>query len=299
MTGSGLRQQTRGYAPLRGLLVVTCRMQFFFADDSAQKSVREGMGKLLAFGGVLVHSDRLKSLSGAIDSIARAHGIPANEEIKWSPRKGSWIYENLKGDDRSSCYLAILKAALDHDCKAIVVLCDYEMRNLKPEWGFDRCVQYTLERVSTYLSATAEEAVIVADRPSGGHREADEFLASFIDHLADTHNHMLEGTFALNLLTAPSHMVRQLQLADLVVAITTAMFSGQTKWATGYFDLVKAMFIRNGFGYIGGTGVKVYPDKLINLYHWVLGEEHFSKVGMGTAWPLPNPKLLFATSGGT
>lgn len=274
-------------------------MQFFFADDSAQKSAREGMGKLLAFGGILVHSDRLKSLSRAIDEIANASDIPAGEEIKWSPRKGSWIYENLQGDDRSKCYKAILKAALDHDCKAIVVLCDYELRNLKPEWGFGRCVQYALERVSTFLSATSEEAVIVADRPSGGHREADEFLASFIENLANTHNHMLEGTFAINMLTAPSHMVRQIQLADLVVAITTAMFSGQTKWASEYFELIKAMYIRNGFGYIGGTGVKIYPDQLINLYHWVLGEEHFSKVGRGTAWPLPDSKRLFATSDGT
>lgn len=274
-------------------------MQLFFADDSAQRSVRDGMGKLLAFGGVLVDSARLRSLSSAIDDVANAYGIPTGEEIKWSPRKGSWIYSNLQGDARSSCYGEILRAAIDHDCKAIVVLCDYEMRNLKPEWGFDRCVQYTLERVSTYLSATSEEAVIVADRPSGGHREADEFLNLFVKHLAGKHNHMVKETFALNLLTAPSHMVRQLQLADLVVAITTAMFSGQSKWASEHFDSVKEMFIRNNFGFIGGTGAKIYPDQLTNLYHWVLGEKHYSKVGRGAAWPLPDPRHLFAATDGT
>jgi hypothetical protein len=274
-------------------------MQIFFADDSAQTSARRGMGKLVAFGGVLVPSDRLKSLGNGIDQICLAHGIPPGEEIKWSPRKGSWIYQNLQGDQRLTCYSAILQTAVEHGCKAIVAACDYELRNLKPEWGFERCVQYALERVSTHLAASTEEALIVADRPSGGHKEADQFLAAFTEHLASTHNHMLEQTFSMNLLTAPSNMLRGLQLADLVVAITTCMLAGQSKWAAQYFDPVKQMLIRNNFGYIGGTGVKVYPDKLINLYKWAIGEEHYSKVGMGTAWPLPHATFLFAQDDGT
>lgn len=274
-------------------------MQFFFADDSAQNSARSGMGKLLAFGGVLVEADQLKSLAHAIDGIAANYGLPPGEEIKWSPRKGSWIYENLKDQNRISCYSDVLKAANDHNCKAVVAICDYEMRNLKPEWGFERCVTYALERVSTHLTNQNQEAIIISDRPSGGHKEADQFLAAFIEHINSAHNHMLEETFSLNMLTASSHMVRHLQLADLVVAITTAMFAGQNKWASQYFDLVKSMFIKNALGYTGGTGVKIYPDQLINLYHWVLGEKQFSKAAKGIAWPLPSEKLRFYTTDGT
>ncbi|MBA8885805.1 DUF3800 domain-containing protein [Dokdonella fugitiva] len=274
-------------------------MQLFFADDSAQSSARKGMGKLVAFGGVLVPADRARALSQQIDSIAAAYSLPPGEEIKWSPRKGSWIHQNLQGEARTACYNAVLVAAAEHGCKAIVSVCDYQLRNLKPEWGFERCVQYALERVSTHLSAASEEAIIISDRPSGGHKEADRFLESFTEHLASQNNHMLEQTFAVNLLTAPSHMMRGLQVADLVVAITTAMFAGQTKWAATCFEPVKAMLIKNNFGYIGGTGAKVYPDSLINLYKWVLGEEHYSKVGAGTAWPLPNPKILFSSGDGT
>lgn len=256
------------------------------------------MGKLVAFGGVLVPADALKSLSNGIEAVAKAHGLPEGEEIKWSPNKGSWVYENLVADARVSCYRAILTCALEHNCKAIVAVCDPELRGIKPEWGFERVVTYALERISTHLSDSKEEAVIVADRPGGGHKEADAFLHKFLDHLADEHNRMMEETFALNLLAAPSNLVRQLQLADLVVAITTAMFAGQTKWAGDYFDLVKRMFITNGFGYVGGTGVKVYPDKLINLYHWVLGEKRFSKVGKGMEYPLPDAGFLFAEDQG-
>ena len=274
-------------------------MQFFFADDSSQSSARNGMGKLLAFGGVLVDASQLKPLAHDIDEIAAKYGLPPGEEIKWSPRKGSWIYENLKDDARLACYSEILLAANNRNCKAIVALCDYEMRNLKPEWGFERCVTYALERVSTHLTNAGQEAVIISDRPSGGHKEADQFLAAFLDHLSSAHNHMLEETFSLNMLTASSHMVRHLQLADLVVAITTAMFAGQTKWASQYFELVKSMFIRNALGYIGGTGAKIYPDQLINLYHWVLGEKQFSKAGVGMAWPIPSEKLRFHVNDGT
>lgn len=257
------------------------------------------MGKLLAFGGILVEPAKLRQLSKAIDEIASGFGIPPGEEIKWSPRKGSWIHENLKDEARKQCYSAILTTAADAGCKVIVVACDFEMRNLKPEWGFERCVTYTLERVATHLAIQQSEAVIIADRPSGGHKEADQFLAGFVDQLNDSHNHMVAESFSLNMLTAPSHMVRHLQVADLVVSITSAMLAGQTKWASHYFELIKPMFVRNALGYIGGTGLKVYPDKLINLYHWVLGEAHFSKAGMLAAWPLPRPNLLFATDDGT
>ena len=110
---------------------------------------------------------------------------------------------------------------------------------------------------------------------------------------------MHEETFALNMLTAPSRMIRHLQLADLVVSITTAMFAGQIRWASQYFDLVKSMFLKNSLGYIGGTGVKVYPNQLINLYHWSLGENQFSKAGIGLAWPSPSNKLPFHVNDGT
>jgi len=107
-------------------------MHFFFADDSNYKSARAGMGKLVAFGGVVVEATKARQLELAIDGVASAHGLPAGEEIKWSPRKGSWIYENLQGDSREACYREVLQAAVDGGCKAVVVACDYEMRNLKP-----------------------------------------------------------------------------------------------------------------------------------------------------------------------
>lgn len=272
-------------------------MRFFFADDSVQKTARSGMGtSVVSFGGVLIAGSQLRSLAADLNGIAAAYGLPHDEEIKWSPRKGSWIHENLRDQQRLECYSAILQSAVDHGCQAVVAVLDYEMRNLKPEWAFERAVNYALERISTQLAGAKEEAVIVADRPSGGHKESDKFVASFEERLASEHNHMLADTFAMNMLTAPSHMVRHLQLADLVVSITTAMVAGQVKYAGNYFDIVRNMLLRNSAGCIGGCGVKIYPDSLVNLYHWVLGDDHL--VRGNTGWPLPHAKILFSTNDG-
>ncbi len=274
-------------------------MHFFFADDSAQKGIREKMGKLVAYGGLLVSSESTHDLSNRIDEIAKEAGIPDREEIKWSPRKDSWIYNNLKGDDRLNCYSSIINAAKDAESIAIVTVCDPVMRNLKMEWGFERCVTYTLERVSAYTENLSSKAVVISDRPSGGKREEDQFLTDYLGHIESDYNFMHTGNFALNMLTAPSHLVRLLQAADLITAITTAMISGQTKYAKDYIELIKPMYAKNSLGSIGGTGLKVYPDNLINLYHWVLSETHYCKTSRMAGIPLPLDTYHYYRDDGT
>lgn len=141
--------------------------------------------------------------------------------------------------------------------------------------------------------------MIICDRPSGGPKQADEFLAAYVEHLASEFNHMLAESFAMNMLTAPSHMVRHLQIADLIVSITTAMASGNTKWAEFYFEIVRGMMLTNSLGYVGGTGLKVYPDQLTNLYHWVIQEDAFTKAGKMAGISLPNDQYLYGESDGT
>lgn len=273
-------------------------MHFFFADDSTQKSARKGMGQTLAFGGILVPSENLQSLSNQIDSIALDAGIPGREEIKWSPSKDTWIYSNLIGDARFACYSKILHATTKADAVAIVTVCDPEMRKLKKEWGFERCVLYTLERVSTYTESLNSQAIVISDRPSGGKKEEKKFLVDYLSQIESNHNYMIEGNFALNLLTAPSHHIRLLQVADLITSITTAMTAGQIDYAKDYIEIIKPMFARNSLGSIGGTGLKVYPDQLINLYYWVLREESFVKTSKMSAIQLPHAAYKFAETDG-
>ena len=274
-------------------------MHVFFADDSSHRCTRRQLDKVVAFGGILFSSEHLRALSRRIDEIADGAGIPDGEEIKWSPRRSSWIYDNLQGEDRLRCYRRILQAAIDFGGRAIVTVCEPRARNLRDEWGFERCVTYSLERVSNQLGYDGGEAIIIADRPSGGRREAEAFLEQFIDHLTSEHNHMVENTFALTLLTGPSKFLRQLQISDLVVSITAAMVAGQTLYAREYWDLVQQLLLRGNNGRIGGTGLKVYPDQLINLYHWLLGEEVYTRAALEEQIELPAARYWFNENDGT
>ena len=128
-------------------------MEFFFADDSSQKASRKGMGTVLAFGGILVPADLLADMKDEVDRVATEFGIPECEEIKWSPNKGSWIYQNLHGDQRKNCYQKLLEAAKDSKCSVIVVAWDLEKSELKRPEALEMVYNYTFERVTNQLNA--------------------------------------------------------------------------------------------------------------------------------------------------
>ncbi|HUN25020.1 MAG TPA: DUF3800 domain-containing protein [Steroidobacteraceae bacterium] len=270
-------------------------MDVFFADDSSQRGAREGMGQVIAIGGIFVEEAALRPLAAAIDAIAAEAGIPAGTEIKWSPRKDSWIYQKLHGEDRRRCYSRFLEAAIQHRIRALAVCWDTGRTTLVGREAFARCVGYLFERVVTHLNFHDRQAIVVADRPSGGQREDTEFLQAFLDLIENGTQHVDPERVLLNVLTTPSHLVRHLQLADLVTGITTAMVCGAYDYAAPLFPLVRQLLIRNKFDHIGGTGLKVFPDDLVNLYHWVLQEQFLHRGGGAVAYPLPSPKISYAS----
>ena len=73
------------------------------------------------------------------------------------------------------------------------------------------------------------------------------------------------------------------------------MVCGAYDYAAPLFPLVRQLLIRNKFDHIGGTGLKVFPDDLVNLYHWVLQEQFLHRGGGAVAYPLPSPKISYAS----
>ena len=270
-------------------------MEFFFADDTTQKPSREGMGKIVGFGGIFVAEGVLGIIEKDVNGICDAFGLPHGEEIKWSPKKNSWIYKNLHGESRIQCYSEILRAAANAGCRAIVVAWDTGRTTLKGEKAFKKVLDFTFERIAMHLAKRGSLGVIVADRPGGGHKEEEQFLAEFLNRVNQGTDYVVPEHVPINILTTPSHLQRHLQLADLVTSITCAMVAGQTKFAEPYFEIIRDMLIVNHHGYIGGTGLKIFPDELVNLYNLVLGETHFVKVSMNTGFPLPDSRFPYAT----
>lgn len=269
-------------------------MDIFFADDSTQKAAREGMGPVVAVGGVFVTELALRPLSSAIDLIATEYGVPPGEELKWSPKKGTWIHEKLHGDARQECYAKVLKAAAEHEVRGIVICWDTGRTTLKGADAFAKCIGYLFERMTVHLTKRDASAIMIADRPGGGKDQEDEFLSDFLAHVQNGTQYVVPDRILLNVLTTPSHLVRHLQLADLVTGITTAMVCGQEKYAGSLFDLVRPLLITNKMKCAGATGLKVFPDSLINLYHWVLKEDFLHKGGGAMSYKLPQADLLYA-----
>lgn len=176
----------------------------------------------------------------------------------------------------------------------MVVAWDEGRTTLKGEKAFKKVIDFAFERIAMHLAKNEKLGVIVADRPGGGHKEDDQFLAEFLDRVNEGTEYVVPEHVPINILTTPSHLQRHLQVADLVTAITCAMVAGQTTYAKPYFPIIKGMLISNHHGYIGGTGLKVFPDELINLYHWVLEETHFVKVAMNAGFPIPRKGRPYA-----
>lgn len=270
-------------------------MEVFFLDDSAQKGAREGMGTVVAAGGVLIDERALRPLSIKIDAIAESFGVPPQEELKWSPKKGSWLHGNLHGDARTECYRQVLAAAAESDARAIVVCWDTNRTSLKGADAFAKCVKYVFERMTVHLTKRNAHAIVVADRPGGGKDQEEQFLTDFLEHFQNGTDYVDPDRILMNVLTTPSHLVRHLQLADLVTGITTAMVSGQTKYASDLFPAVQKLLIRNHADGIAATGLKLMPNELVNVYHWVLGESLLHKGGGAISYRLPDRGFPYAT----
>ena len=221
-----------------------------------------------------------------IDALLVSHKIPIEEEIKWSLPRNSKI-KKLKGEIRESFYKSLFTTLRFLDAECVVVIWDEGRTTLKGDAAIEKLIDYTFERISVHLTKQKDHALLVADRPSGGQKEIDKFIKHFESRYHDGTEHVSGNTCAHNIFTTPSKLCRGLQLVDVLVSVTGSMVAGNHQYASPIFDEFKPLFIENYLGRIGGTGLKLFPDSLINLYYWLLGEIDYTKVRYMTGKVLP------------
>jgi len=251
------------------------------------------MGKLVAFGGILIPSNKVLDHTAAVEAILTERGVPAGTEIKWSLPRNNWIRENLAGADREDFFRKLIQATVSHEAKAVVIVWDCGRSYCDPDTAFEKCVDFTFERVSMQLKECDSQCVFIADRPGGGRRDDNEFLANFLTRAEQGTRYVGGERVLTNVLTTNSHLVRQLQIADVIASVVTSVIAGNVTYTQSIFDEIKPMLFRNGSGTIGGTGVKLFPDDLVNLYHWVLGEHHIPRSGGATGSRIPSPHVPY------
>jgi hypothetical protein len=155
-------------------------MDLFFLDDSRQRNpTRQGMGPLVAVGGVCVAEEAVRPLELGLDELCRQTGFPDGEagEFKWSPKAEHWMRTELVQTARRDFFFGVLGLAAIHGVKAIVVLEDTSRGQAdatapSPE---DDVVRLFLERADNYLYPD-RRGILIADRPGGGQEDEDRFL---------------------------------------------------------------------------------------------------------------------------
>jgi hypothetical protein len=273
-------------------------VRLVFLDDSVQREPipRRGMGELVAVGAVVVPEGSVKPYADDLASIKAEIGVPADEEIKWKPKKGTFL-GSASGADVQELRRRLLQAALDREIRSAVVIWD---RGRVP-WERDRVAPtilgYLYERVEMHLNDHQALGMIIADKPGGGHAEDAKWLAASLPLTESGTTNVKAEQVVLPIVTAASDHVPHLQLADLVVAATTAAVAGR-KSGLDLAPLLNQLAHQNSCGGTAGAGVVLWPPELYNLHHWVFGENTYWKVGRNIGLPLPHPGWSYATDDG-
>jgi len=282
-------------------------MRFVFIDDSVRAAdddvPREGLGPLHAYGAVVVPHDCLAAYADRLAVLRTSLDLPPKTEFKWNPGGGPL---RKQWDKQRRARRAMLEHASALGITAVVVVC---ATTHVPSWDEQKIklemLRYLYERVSMSLYYEGESGVLIADQPPGDRRDEKRWLAQTLEltengtqYIAPEPNRIL-----LPVLTTRSDHVDLLQLADLATSAVTALVAG-SRHAEPYRDLLLDLLARNGRGYVGGTGLKLVPDNrhsphsLLNLFHWVLDEDRYTRIATNDEVRLPHAGWAYATGDG-
>lgn len=267
-------------------------MRVGLVDDTKQVGKREGMGKLIALGAVVLDETHLRCFDLGVRDRFRALGVPDNEELKWSAVKDTFF----RSDEGRVLLTPARKAMLEQaglcGARAVVVVWDEGRTTKQGAAAEAEVLKYLYERVSMLMSGGV--GMLIFDKPGGDHKDEDRWIGEHTPLFRAGTQYVANGTLVLPPITAPSHRHMHLQLADLVVGAVTAVVAGGGKYATELLPMIRPLVHTNFFGRAGGTGVKFFPDELVNLYRVVMGEGDFTKVSLAAGIGLPIDSYPYA-----
>jgi len=233
-------------------------VNILFIDDTEQLKKQ-----YVGVGGVILRDDSINTLCALFRRKKELHGIPTEVEIKWSPPKSSWLRQNLIDENRISVYLDILDLLRSFDGKIIVAVIkrdELKQSVIEAKW---KCIEFVTERFQFFLQEHEDRnGIIIADFPGSG-REEKELLQNFYQLLEKGTYYVRPKNIVMNLLTTESHLNPALQLADLVVGITTGMCTPQRDYALPYWDTIKGNLHCSQNGEVMGCGLKVFPKEIV------------------------------------
>ncbi|MFI0818302.1 hypothetical protein ACH4TX_15780 [Streptomyces sp. NPDC021098] len=258
-------------------------MYFAFVDDSARERdlvPRAGLGSLHAYGAVVFPAEALQPFRQDLAALRADLGVPAGTEFKWSPDGGPL---HKRWNDLHTARLRMLESAAKLKVRATVVVCapDLMPAAMTETELKSMMLRYLYERV-TYVLGRGGQGVMIADQPGGGRPDETRWLADALALDVDGTQYVRpeDKQVLLPIITTRSDHVDHLQLADLVASCATALIAGARR-SERYREQLYRLLAKNFRDLTCGAGVKFAPstlhnpNSLMNLAHWVFGEDAY------------------------
>lgn len=192
-------------------------------------------------------------------------------------KKDSWIARNLIDEKRNSAYSDFLDLIRLCGGKVIVAILCRDTLNynlIEAKW---KCIEFVTERFQFFLQNHADKnGIIIADFPSNK-KEERKLLSDYFQLLENGTEYVKPTNIVMNLLTTGSHLNPGLQLADLVVGITTAMCTSRIDYAQPFWSIVRQNFHCNSNGKVIGCRLKVFPRESAEDIYGTLFPEDFEE----------------------
>lgn len=275
-------------------------MRLVFIDDSEQVDPpRRGLGRLLAIGAVVFAEGATSTYSEGLLRIRSELSIPSEEEIKWNPPHGSFLREVANSAVRSQLRQQMLELAIGCDVRSAVVVLDHSRvwrDRSRPEVG-QEILAWLYERVSMCLADLSDVGIVIADKPGGGAADEARWLTETLRLTNDGTRHVPPGRVILPVVTAPSHHVPHLQLADLVVSASCAAVAGRRS-GLALAPLLLQLAHKHSLRYAGGAGIVLWPPELMNLLFWAFGETTWARPSLMMGYGLPREGIDYADDDG-
>ena len=231
------------------------RVHILFLDESGKPSDRT-----FAVGGVAVAADRWTELRERWGSALAAHAWPADREAKWHGIRTGEVPPALADDLFAAvcgapvtCFVVVLRPLAGRKLNDALFATD--------EDTYATALTFLAERFQRSLMAQDSHGIMVIDSRMP---EVDDRMRRFFERLQrnGTPYQQLDRIVDA-LFLGPSHYSIGLQAADLVVASTLAVQSGQLGDASRWHKQLLPRFARHpATGNVDGVGLKIYPGRL-------------------------------------
>ncbi|GIG63411.1 hypothetical protein Lfu02_77830 [Longispora fulva] len=201
--------------------------------------------------------------------------------MKWKPPKNT-TQAAASGDTITRLRVGMLDAAHQLGVKSTVVvwsrgLLDWSEERIQPE-----ILRWLYERIEMLLEEQRENGIAMADRPGGGNAAHGAWMARALTLTQSGTQYVQANRVLTPIVTAPSNLLAEFQLADLVTAATTQAIAGRDN-GLKLVPHLKNLARTSYYGTIGGAGLVLWPrPAMLDLHYWVFGERVYVQGGAQT-----------------